>query len=239
MSSDDPLLDPVWNALQTVHSHFAVRNGPAVRYPADVVPYTALANADHTNLSPLAELLTPGELVYVIGAKPESPKPGSSKSIQIGPPLNCFQMIFPAQSQPNVASPDDASSETEIIRMTPQDAPAMVALTDLAFPGFFRPRTNEMGVYYGIRANGELVAMAGERLAVPGISEISAVCTHPAHTGKGHARLLMTRLLHDHADSGKRSFLHVNELNHHAFGIYQRMGFTVLRSVALWPISIS
>jgi predicted GNAT family acetyltransferase len=46
-----------------------------------------------------------------------------------------------------------------------------------------------MGAYYGIRIGNELIAMAGERLAVPGFREISAVVTHPAHTGHGYATL--------------------------------------------------
>jgi predicted GNAT family acetyltransferase len=122
--------------------------------------------------------------------------------------------------------------------MTPEDGPAMVALTDLAFPGFFRSRTYEMGAYYGIRINNELAAMAGERLAVPGFREISAVVTHPAHTGRGYATLLMNRLLQDHAAAALKSFLHVSEHNSRAIAIYQRMGFVVLRSVALWPVSL-
>ena len=113
----------------------------------------------------------------------------------------------------------------------------MVALTDLAFPGFFRPRTHQMGTYYGIRFHEELVAMAGERLAIPGCREISGVVTHPAHTGRGYATLLMNRLLEDHAAAGLQSFLHVSERNARAIAIYQRMGFVVLASVALWPIS--
>jgi hypothetical protein len=64
---EDPLFDSVWNALHTVHTHFALRNGPAVRYPADVAPFAALANANHSDLSPLAELLAPSERVYLIG----------------------------------------------------------------------------------------------------------------------------------------------------------------------------
>ncbi len=212
-----PLLDSVWNALHTVHAHFALRNGPAVRYPADVVPFAALANANHSELSPLAELLTPSETVYLIGAQPRV-----TKNLQVGPPLNCFQMIFPAASHANAAT-DAAATDTPILRMTPGDAPAMVALTDLAFPGFFRPRTYQMGTYYGIRINNELAAMAGERLAVPGFREISAVVTHPAHTGKGYARLLMDRLLQDHAAAGLQSFLHVSEGNNRAIEIYKRM----------------
>jgi predicted GNAT family acetyltransferase len=129
-----------------------------------------------------------------------------------------------------------APADTPVLRMTSADAPAMVALTDLAFPGFFRSRTHEMGTYYGIRINDELVAMAGERIAVPGFREISAVVTHPAHVGKGYARVLMNRLLQDHAAAGLKSFLHVSEQSR-AIALYQRMGFVVLRSFALWPIS--
>jgi GNAT superfamily N-acetyltransferase len=225
---EDPVLDSVWNALHTVHGHFALRNGPAVRYPADVVPFAAMAGANHTDISPLAELLAPCEHVYLIGARPQV-----TSNLEVGPVLNCFQMLFPALPPASHATPD-----TPILHMTPEDAPAMVALTDLAFPGFFRSRTYEMGTYYGIRINNELVAMAGERLAVPGFREISAVVTHPAHTGRGYATLLMNRLLQDHAAAGLKSFLHVSEHNSRAIAIYQRMGFVVLRSVALWPVSL-
>jgi ribosomal protein S18 acetylase RimI-like enzyme len=225
---EDPLLDSVWNALHTVHGHFAVRNGPAVRYPADVVPFAAMAGGNHADLSPLAELLAPSELVYLVGAQPQV-----SNHVEVGPVLNCFQMLFPAPQPESHATPD-----TPVLHMTPEDGPAMVALTDLAFPGFFRSRTYEMGAYYGIRINNELAAMAGERLAVPGFREISAVVTHPAHTGRGYATLLMNRLLQDHAAAALKSFLHVSEHNSRAIAIYQRMGFVVLRSVALWPVSL-
>jgi predicted GNAT family acetyltransferase len=93
-----------------------------------------------------------------------------------------------------------------------------------------------MGTYYGIRINNELVAMAGERLAVPGFREISAVVTHPEQVGKGYATLLMNRLLNDHAAVGLKSFLHVKEQNSRAIAIYRRMGFVTLQSVALWPV---
>src|SRR5260370_8579120 len=106
--------------------------------------------------------------------------------------------------------------------MKPEDEPDMIALTDLAFPGFFRARTCEMGAYYGIRINNELVAMAGERLAVPGFREISAVVTHPEHVGKGYATLLMNRLLNNHAAVGLKSFLHVNGQTSHPISIYPR-----------------
>src|SRR6267154_4619340 len=213
----------VWNALHSVHSHFNVRNGPAARYPADVVPYAAMADANPSHLSSLAELLSPGERVYLLGAQPTA-----THILDVGRPLNCLQMLFPSNPGRDTTA---ASSDTPIASMKPEDAPDMVALTDLAFPGFFRARTNEMGTYYGVRINKRLVAMAGERLAVPGYCEISAVVTHPEHTGKGYATLLMNRLLNDHAKAGLKSFLQVSENNSRAIALYQRMGFVTLQSV--------
>jgi GNAT superfamily N-acetyltransferase len=227
--SEQLLRDPVWNALKSVHAHFALRNGAAVRYPANIVPFAAMDQGNPSDLSPLAQLLTLGEHVYVIGAQPRA-----TNTLHVGPALNCLQMIFPLPPPAN-----NAANNAMILRMTPEDAPDMVALTDLAFPGFFRARTYEMGTYYGIRISNELVAMAGERLAVPGFREISAVVTHPEHLGKGYATVLMNRLLNDHAAAGLKSFLHVNEQNSRAIAIYRRMGFVTLRSLALWPISLA
>jgi GNAT superfamily N-acetyltransferase len=229
---EDPLLDSVWNALHTVHAHFALRNGRAVRYPADVVPFAALDHGDHSDISPLAELLAPSEHVYLVGAQPQA-----TNILEVGASISCFQMFFPAPPPENRGA-NHAAGDIPILRMTPEDAPAMVALTDLAFPGFFRARTHEMGTYYGIRMGNELIAMAGERLAFPGFREISAVVTHPAHTGHGYATLLMNRLLQDHAAAGRKSFLHVAEHNSRAVAIYKHMGFVVLRSVVLWPVSL-
>ena len=225
-----PFSNLVWNALHTVHANFAVKNSRAARYPADVVPYAALANSTHADLSPLEELLAADDRVYLVG-----PQPAPTKSLQVGPPLDCFQMLFAAQPPLETDTPSDPP----ILRMTPADAPDMVALTDLAFPGFFRRRTHEMGVYYGIRINRELVAMAGERLAIPGYRELSAVVTHPAHTGKGYATLLMNRLLRDHASTNVKSFLHVSQKNSRAIALYQHLGFITVDSVSLWPISLA
>src|ERR1700675_601744 len=86
-------------------------------------------------------------------------------------------------------------SKPEFIPLTQADVPEMLALTKLTKPGPFAARTREMGDYFGIRKEGVLVAMAGERLRVPGFTEISAVCTHPEHLGQGYARRLVTLLL--------------------------------------------
>ncbi len=121
----------------------------------------------------------------------------------------------------------------EIARLSGANAGEMVALTDLAFPGFFRRRTCEMGSYYGVRSDDELIAMGGERLMLEGYSEISGVCTHPAHRGKGLAASLIWRLVRDHRRAGLVSWLHVGAANRHAFDLYLRLGFEVVRTVTL------
>jgi predicted GNAT family acetyltransferase len=88
-----------------------------------------------------------------------------------------------------------------------------------------------LGNYFGIRLNGELIAMAGERICTPTHREISAVCTHPAHTGKGYAALLIQHLLRLHAASGLNSFLHVAGSNARAIGLYEHLGFTKTRAI--------
>lgn len=225
-----PFHNLVWHALHTDHANFAMENSCAARYPADVVPYAALADPTHAELSPLVELLAPGDLVYLLGSRPMP-----TNSVSVGTPLPCFQMLFPAQPPPDTGTPHDPP----ILHMTPNDAPDMVALTDLAFPGFFRARTHQMGAYYGIRIDGELVAMAGERLAIPGYREVSAVVTHPTHTGKGYATLLVNRLLRDHGRANLKSFLHVSQKNSRAIALYYRLGFVTVSSVSLWPISLA
>ena len=101
----------------------------------------------------------------------------------------------------------------------------MVELAMLTKPGPFGTRTQDLGTYLGIRSEGKLVAMAGERLKVPGYTEISAVCTHPDHTGKGYAGILMTEVMGGIRDRGEISFLHVRCDNTRAIALYERLGF--------------
>jgi len=117
-------------------------------------------------------------------------------------------------------------SSPEFIRLTQSDVPEMMALTKLTKPGPFGARTHEMGDYFGIRNAGALAAMAGERLRLPGYTEISAVCTHPDHLGHGYASALMGELMNRICSRGELPFLHVRTENVRAIQVYQRLGFT-------------
>src|SRR4029077_11045664 len=102
---------------------------------------------------------------------------------------------------------------TGIDELGPQDSEDMLAMATLTKPGPFGTRTHELGSYVGIHSEGKLVAMAGERLKVPGYTEVSAVCTHPEHTGKGYARVLMTEIMRRIHERGDTPMLHVRADN--------------------------
>ena len=217
--------NPVWHALQTKHRHFAVTDGDACRYPADVAPFAAVATPSRSALQSLHSLLVPGDYVWLVGESyPSLPELTYEET------LECLQMALPEEVSP-------PSPALDIVRLSNANAPEMVALTTLAFPGFFRSRTCEMGSYFGVRSDGELIAMSGERLMLDGYPELSGVCTHPAHRGKGYAASLLWHLVRNHRREGLVSWLHVNAANHRAIELYRRMGFTVARKVTLHRIS--
>jgi ribosomal protein S18 acetylase RimI-like enzyme len=223
----EPLDNPIWHALTTEHAHLAVGNSAqALRYPADVVPAAGLAAITPQALAELRELLVPQELIWV-AAESLPPFPG----LELLEPLRCLQMIYRPQAAP--ASLEISAPRIE--KLTAADAPAMVALTDAAFPGFFRPRTYLMGDYFGIfdDARTHLIAMAGNRLALPGFRELSAVVTLPGHTGQGLAARLIARVIAQHAAAGVGTVLHVGTTNLRAINLYQRLGFETRRVLTL------
>ena len=217
--------NPVWSALHTKHRHFALTAGDACRYPADVAPFAAVASPSADALLQLHSLLAPGESVWIVGES--HPQPAKLAFEQT---LLCLQMVLPAEIVP-------PASTIEILPLSNDHAPEMVALTDLAFPGFFRSRTCEMGSYFGIRSNGQLIAMGGERLTLEGYPEISGICTHPDHRGKGYAESLIWHLARNHRREGLVSWLHVSATNQRAIDLYRRMGFTEVRTVTLNLVS--
>jgi ribosomal protein S18 acetylase RimI-like enzyme len=103
----------------------------------------------------------------------------------------------------------------------------------LTKPGPFAQRTIVLGSYVGIRSGDQLVAMAGERMRFDGFTEISAVCTHPDHRGRGHAVLLVSALMRSILARGETPFLHIFSDNTSAAALYRKLGFTYRRSLTV------
>ena len=218
--------DPVWSALHSEQRQFSLTNQNACRYPADVVPFGAIARANSTCMHQFHALLEAEECIWFVAEQyTEIPQLIRQET------LLCLQMVLPE----NISPPE---SPTAIVALSCANANEMVALTTVAFPGFFRPRTCEMGTYYGVRSSsGELIAMGGERLKLEGFSEISAVCTHPSFRGQGFAARLIWEVVRQQRREGVRSFLHVSAANHNAIKLYLRMGFEVTRTLLMHRVA--
>ena len=109
----------------------------------------------------------------------------------------------------------------------------MLALAEVTKPGPFLPRTHELGAFYGVRIGGRLIAMAGERLKLPGYTEITAVCTHEDFRGMGLAAALIARVADGIQARGETPFLHVFSHNASAIAVYRRLGMTFRRAFAV------
>lgn len=210
-----PLENVIWTALTTRQAHFAENLGNATRFQREVTLLSGFDEPNPEGYHSLATLTGPNETTAVFLDSPYEQQPGWTWVA--GAPL--FQMVCE-----NPAASTNGGTH-EIVELSPQDSPEMLELTSLTKPGPFGPRTHELGTYLGIRQNGKLVAMAGERMKVPGFTEVSAVCTHPDHTGKGFAAVLMNEVIRQIVERGETPFLHVREDNTRAIALYERLGF--------------
>jgi predicted GNAT family acetyltransferase len=221
-----PLDNVIWQALTTRQQHFAQSAEHARRFVREVSPLAAFDQDGPKGYAALCELIPLGETVGVFIDNPYEPQSGWR--YVAGAPL--LQMVCD-----NGMSSLPMNPAVKIRELGPQDSPEMIELTALTKPGPFGSRTHEFGTYLGIRIGRKLVAMAGERLKVPLHTEVSAVCTHPEHTGKGYAGILMTALMKGIRERGEMPFLHVRQDNTRAIEVYKRLGFRerILRHFAV------
>lgn len=222
---DPRILDnPIWAALTGPHRRFAEILGSAARYKAAVSPLTAIADAaDPRSWTDLAELVGPGN-PFTLAAVPELPE-----SWTTGQTLQGVQLVATALR-------DEPDPEAE--PLGPGDVPEMMDLVARTRPGPFLPRTIELGAYYGIRREGKLIAMAGERLRLPGWTEVSAVCTDAGHRGQGLAGRLVRHVSAGIRDRGDTPFLHAAAANTGAIRLYESMGFTLRRTTVFHLLSV-
>jgi predicted GNAT family acetyltransferase len=216
-----PLDNPVWTALTTRQENFAEITPLARRFPVEVSPLAGLEAPTTEAVDSLAKIVPEGEVVAsFLEQYPDFSSKWTPLELSTMP-----QMIYPSRDLP--------PSSIDFIELTAADVPEMIALTALTKPGPFDQRTRELGDYIGIRREGQLVAMAGQRLHVPGYREVSAVCTHPDHLGRGYARALMLEIMRRILEDNETPFLHVRSLNTRAIDVYRRMGFIERRSIQL------
>lgn len=232
------LLDnPAWSALTTAQSDFAVGDATAKRYRQGVLPFAAMASAGRASdgdaqsagldarAAGLDALYGSGESFFLIGELPALP---SQWTLELD--LPCAQLL----------APEDISMlpavHNEIISLGEADKGEMYELVDRVQPGYYLPDTPSLGQYVGIRVDGRLVAMAGERMRLTGFSELSAVCTLPEYTGLGYAQQLMIQLMRRQTAAGIIPFLHVSLANQRALRLYYHLGFRHRRDITFYRL---
>jgi len=182
IASSTMLDNPIWYALSHRHAHFCEGDDRARRYFPEVTPLAGTVDLSTESYLKLAGMLRTGQMAGLFLDEPHSYLPGCE--IVQALPLN--QMVWEG-GHVAVAHPPELLDK--------KDAREMLALAELTKPGPFAMRTIELGKYIGIRKSGKLVAMAGERLQIPGYTEVSAVCTHPEHRGHGYASDLVVAMV--------------------------------------------
>ena len=207
-----PLDNPIWHALTSTHAGLAEGDELARRYPLHLAPFAAVREQTPEAFASLARALHPEGMAALFITPLEPPLPGWTH-------LRTFEVVQMI-CEHLVPTP-----EPEMIKLEAQNMPEMLELVRLTEPGPFKDRANELGTFYGVRNDRQLVAMAGERIRLTGFTEISAVCTHPDFQRRGLARGLMHRISSEILARGEIPFLHVFAGNSNAIRAYETLGF--------------
>jgi ribosomal protein S18 acetylase RimI-like enzyme len=212
-----PLDNPVHASLAGPHAAFAERRGNVLRYPPGMSPFIGMPeDPGSADWAAAAELIGPGGTAVALGMPAPFP--------------DGWELLWRGEGVQMVGESLEPADDTEAVRLGPDDVPEMLGLAGRTRPGPFLPGTIEFGAYLGIRRDGKLVAMAGERVRVPGYTEISSICTDEAWRGHGFASRLTRALAAGIAKRGETPFLHAVADNTTAIRLYKELGFTLRRT---------
>lgn len=208
-----PLDNPAWSALRGPQAHLARGNGDALRYDSEHAVFAATKDCGPASLVQLGALIadTGPAIILARGALPAVP------GTRIAKRRDGVQMIAERPASPR--------QSCDFIELGDGDAEEMLALATLTEPGPFFAKTHRLGSFIGVRNAGRLIAMAGERMKLDGFTEVSGVCTHPEHRGRGIAGALMDEVARRIVARGEAPFLHAYADNRGAIALYEALGF--------------
>ena len=216
-NSSHPLDHPIWTALTTTQQALAEGDARARRYPIEVTPFADMPDLSAENFAALAALMSPTDIAVLF----------TPDAVQA--PAD-FKVVLADTGEQMIGTPVEAPTNgVDIVTLGVADVPAMMELTTLTKPGPFSARTHELGSFLGIRVDGQLVAMAGERMKPAHYTEMTAVCVHPSHRGRGYGQMLLSAVSRQIVSRGEIPFLHVFTSNHSAIALYRRQGMEIRR----------
>jgi ribosomal protein S18 acetylase RimI-like enzyme len=212
-----PLDHPIWSALTTRQQALAEGGAQARRYPPAITPFADMVDMSPQSFAALGAIMSGSEIAVLFTPDP------------VTPPADFKILLAETGEQMIGTSAESAIGGVEPVTLGADDVPDTMALTDLTKPGPFSARTHELGTFLGIRIDGRLVAMAGERMKPANYTEITAVCVHPSHRGRGYGQILLAAISRQILARGEIPFLHVFSSNDSAIALYRRQGMEIRR----------
>jgi ribosomal protein S18 acetylase RimI-like enzyme len=217
------LSNPVFNALAGRDKHLGSGTDKVKYFYEEVSPFASFEDGYSKGFDDLYEMLPQKRgILYANPGRITLPR-----QWRVLIDVRGVQMIHKKRTRFNLPG-------VEIVPLTVENVPEMLALAELTKPGPFASRTIEFGYYHGVFDGGRLAAMAGQRMHVGEYNEISAVCTHPDFHGKRYATALTQYMIELIYEQGFHPFLHVRGDNTRAIEVYQRLGFEVSRPMNFW-----
>jgi ribosomal protein S18 acetylase RimI-like enzyme len=222
-----PLDQPIWHALNTRQEMLAEDGGRARRYPPAIAPFADMTDMSAQSFAALSALMSRSDQAVLFTREAVAPPPE-------------FKILLAATGEQMIGAPADTSGNTDdIVRLGVDDVPAMMELTAFTKPGPFALRTHELGTFLGVKIDGRLVAMAGERMKPADYTEITAVCVHPDYRGRGYAQSLLGAVARQISARGEVPFLHVLSDNSSAIALYHRQGMEIRRRLHVTVLGIA
>lgn len=118
--------------------------------------------------------------------------------------------------------------EHAVERLGAGELEELLALYAASYPGnWFDPRMLATGQYYGLRAGGALVSVAGVHVYSPQqrVAALGNIVTHPAARGRGYAGAVTAHLCRELLRTVDQVGLNVRADNPAAIACYSRLGF--------------
>lgn len=221
-----PLDRPVWSMLTGRQVHLAEGGARAVRLDRGYGLFGAAADTGDDAQAALAALVPDEGEIWIVEGEPW-PVPAGTRAVKRAV---LVQMVADG------APPLPRDGEPAIVALGDGDAPEMTALADHAKPGPWGPKTHLYGPFFGIRESGRLLAMAGQRMLMPGMAEVSGVSTWADCRGRGYARTLIGHVMREMVARGEQPFLHSYADNDGAIALYKSLGFRIRREVHVLAI---
>jgi len=122
---------------------------------------------------------------------------------------------------------------SDVEHLSMKDLNPIQVLYKESYPGtWFDPRMLETNQYFGIRAGGRLVSIAGIHVYSPQykVAALGNITTLPSHRGKGYGTRVTARLCQSLIDEGMDVGLNVKTDNTAAISCYRKIGFETVAS---------